>query len=305
MISSLPGLSGLPRSDLPSGEDPTARLLPWMVAVMVFIAAQALCGAFAVSDVVDQWTRDAVGTLTVQIEPPGVDAQAATETDRRVKVVMDILSDHPAVAEARDIPEPELRALMEPWLGAPALVMDLPLPRLIDVTLNPDMAMDVASLSDTLVSAVPGATVDDHRVWLNRLVDLAEGLSLLAFSAVALVTAATALAVIHATRSGLSMYHGTIDVLHIIGAQDDYIAGQFARRGLILGLKGGVMGLILAIPALFLIGLLIDRLEGGFIPEATLGLSEWLILACLPIASGLLAMVTARFTVLRNLARLT
>jgi len=98
-------------------------------------------------------------------------------------------------------------------------------------------------------------------------------------------------------------------VLHLIGARDGYIARQFERHALRLGLKGGVAGLALAI--LTLVGIAAAATQVGALDDAVRVLPalsapavEWVLLLLLPIAAGLVAMLTARITVLRALKRL-
>jgi cell division transport system permease protein len=298
-------MSWLPHVDLPVGEDGNARFLPMMVAIMVFLATLAMAGALAVENVVERWNRDVTGTLTIQIMPAdGTPQESERITTDRLERALELLRAEPAVSNAQAIPLARLRALMEPWLGSPDLVADLPMPRLIDVSLRDGVPVDLIDLADRLGEAVPGATLDDHRLWLSKLVGLAEGLGTLARVVVLLVTLATAVAVAQATRSGLATHRPAIEVLHLIGAQDDYIARQFAIRAMVLGLIGGLMGLALALPAILLVGWLSADIEGGFVPEVTLTWAHWVLLATLPLAASAVAMLTTRVTVLRALARM-
>ena len=62
--------------------------------------------------------------------------------------------------------------------------------------------------------------------------------------AVLAALAATVLTVSFATRGAMAANQTTIEVLHFIGATDRYIAEQFQRHFLTLGLKGGVVGIV-------------------------------------------------------------
>lgn len=295
-----------PRANLPISADQTGRFLPWLVAMMVFLAVLALAGALAVGGVLDDWRRDVAGTVTVQIVPAvGPDAAAARlETDRRVESVLDLLRDRPFVVSAEPLPEPALVSLLEPWLGSAELVRDLPLPRLIDVEVAEGARPDLAALGQSLRDRVPGATLDDHQVWLSGLADLAEGLSILGIVIVLLVAAATAATVVHATRLGLEVHREQIEVLHLIGAHDGYIAQQFAARMVGWTLEGGLIGLLVAMPTLLLVSWLATGLEKGLLPAFSLGFWDWMALALIPAGAALLALVTARVTVRRTLRRM-
>ncbi|WP_299444460.1 cell division protein [uncultured Rhodospira sp.] len=292
---------------LPLGRDRTAVLVPMLVGVMVFLAVLAAAGALALGNVLEDWSRDVSGSLTAQVPPvPGLGEAARMATDERVAQAAAVLRAQPGVASVRVLSEDELMALVEPWIGAGELVRDLPLPRLLDITLEPGAAArtNPGPMADVLRDAVPGATLDEHRLWLGRLMDLGEALGALGLAVVLVVSGATAVAVVHATRADLAAYRPVIEVLHMIGAQDGYIARQFAINALFQGLKGGLGGFMLALPTLAGVGLLADRVEAGLVPRISLSVVDWAILAALPLGAASLAMLTARVTVLRTLARM-
>ena len=267
---------------------------------MVYMAALALAGTLVLNALAERWDRDVRGTLTVQI-PPGAGSR---DDEERLRAALDIFRELPGVAYAEPLDQGRLMALLEPWLGGMEATADLPLPQLIDVALTPDAKPDMAALSRRLAAAVPGATIDDHSIWLARLVRMVRAVEALAAAILVLIGASTVGTVIFTTRTGLAVHQEAIEVLHLIGAQDAYIARQFASRAMALGLRGGVAGLALAVPTLLGIGFLSARLEEGLLPRLTLSAEHWLALAVLPLAAALIAMLTARFTVMRTLARL-
>jgi cell division transport system permease protein len=178
------------------------------------------------------------------------------------------------------------------------------MPRLIDVRAEAGARLDLKSLRARLAAAAPGVVVDDHRAWLGRLLALLRAVEATALAVLGFVLAVTVGTVIFTTRTGLSIHHEAIEVMHMIGARDSYIAGQFANRALALGLKGGAIGLALAIPALAAIGALFGRESGGALPEVTFSLLHWAAIGSLPILVALTAMATARVTVHASLARI-
>ncbi|MDP6574191.1 MAG: cell division protein [Rhodospirillales bacterium] len=288
------------RSDIPLDRDGLSRFLPWLVAFMVYLAALALAGTLVLNTLAARWDRDVSGTLTVQI-PPGAGPR---DDDERLRATLALFRDLPGVAYAEPLDQGRLMALLEPWLGGMEATADLPLPQLIDVSLTSDAKLDVAALSRRLAAAVPGATIDDHSIWLARLVRMVRAVEALAGAILVLIGASTVGTVVFTTRTGLAVHQEAIEVLHLTGAQDAYIARQFASRAMALGLRGGVAGLALAVPTLLGIGFLSARLEAGLLPQLTLFAEHWLALAALPLAAALIAMLTARYTVMRTLARM-
>ena len=57
------------RSDLPLDTDPAGGFLPWIVGLMVYLAALALAGAVLADGLVDRWRSDLADAVTVQVSP--------------------------------------------------------------------------------------------------------------------------------------------------------------------------------------------------------------------------------------------
>ena len=288
------------RSDLALDKDDHAQFLPLLVAFMVFLAIIAMAGVVLVDRTVQRWDTGVSDTLTVQIAPQ----PTAVADNRALANALKIVRETPGVETVHVITEEQVLTLLRPWLGALANESDLPLPRLIDVTINDDDGFDVTALGRRLALAVPGATVDDHRVWLDRLVRLLSTIELIGFAVLLLIALITVGTVIFTTRAGLAVHRDAIEVLHLIGAQDTYVARQFAGRALWLGVKGGLIGLVFAVPALMALGYLIDNMQSATIPDLQLGIFQWVFMAITPLLAGVVAMITARVTVLRTLSRM-
>lgn len=284
---------------LPLDEDPANRYLPWVVALMVYLAALALAGAFVLGASAARWQSGHGGRLTVQVPPAN-----GGVTDERVAAVVAILRGTAGVAAARPLADDEIAALLEPWLGKGNIVSDLPLPRLVDAVLAPGARPDVRALELRLQAAAPGARVDDHGQWLDRLASAARVLQTVAVTVVAAIGLAAAGTVVFTTRTSLAVHQETIEVLHLIGAHDAFVARAFERQAWSLGLRGGLIGLGLAALTVVILRQLWGGLDAALLPRLSLSPMNLAALAVLPVASGLIAMVTARLTVLRVLARM-
>ncbi|MFZ5792571.1 MAG: cell division protein FtsX [Pseudomonadota bacterium] len=289
------------RNDLPLGKDGSARFLPWIVGAMVYLAALALAGALAAGELVSGWRAELTGALTVELPYP----VEATDLDRQARLdrALAIITATPGVAGAQVIGPDAMAALIGPWLGPDAATADLPLPDLIAVELEPDAGIDAAALGQRLAQAVPEARLDDHRDWLSRAERLAWLVRLLAALVLGLVGGAAALAVLFVTRTGLDIHREVIELVHLLGAPDSYIARQFQRHALVQGFVGGALGLAAGIATVSAIGWLALRLGGDLLPLVRLGWGDWAIIAGLPVAAALVAMLTARIAVLRALGR--
>ncbi|MFQ5775675.1 MAG: cell division protein FtsX [Kiloniellaceae bacterium] len=291
------------RSDVPLDRDASGRFLPWLVAIMVYLAALALVCAMAINGTVGHWEEGLSGRLTIQV-PRAEAANAAAGTAETIDHVIELLLATSGVTSAEVLEPDEISRLLEPWLGAGASSPDLPVPALIAVTLDPTAKPDLERLAAELARAAPGAVVDDHQAWLGRFRDLARSVQLTAAVVVLLVGACAVMIVVFATRMGLSIHGDVIELLHLIGAQDSYVARQFQAHALKLALRGGVLGLLLAGATVMLLGRMLERAEAVLLPEFSLRALEWSMVALLPLIVALVAMLTARLTVLRTLGRM-
>jgi len=289
--------------DVPLDRDASGPFLPWIVAVLVYLAALATAAALLVNQVTDDWQKDLADGLTVQVPPP-----AAGESDRlyaeRVDRMVELLSGWPGVAAARHLEQDDVAALLEPWLGETGVSEDLPVPALIAVELAVGESPDLKALTAELRRVAPGVLVDDHQLWLADLLALGRSIKVGALVVVVLIIFSAVVAVVFLTRTGLAIHQSVIGLLHMIGAHDAYIAQQFQLHALRLGLLGGIVGLGCAAVTLLSVGAWLRASENEILPDLSLSLASWSLLVLLPPATALVAMLTARLTVLRSLARM-
>jgi cell division transport system permease protein len=296
------------RSDLPLGRDASGRFVPWIVGFMVYLAALAVAGALTLGNVAQRWQAGISGTLTVQIAPPESAPESgdmAAAREARIELVLAVIRTTPGIAGVEVLGPAAMDRLLEPWLGPGSADLGLPIPDLVSVTLRPGAEVDLPALAAAIAAAVPGAEVDDHRRWLEDLAVFVRSVELLAAVVVSLVCLAAVLTVVFVTRTGLAVHRRVIEIVHLIGARDAYIAGQFQEHALRLGLIGGIAGAVLAGLTLIALQSLFTGLETPLLAGLGLGAGHWAALAILPVAAALVAMVTARLTVLRSLARMS
>ncbi len=208
-----------------------------VVAIMCFLACLTLGAVTLVREASRDWQGDILREVTIQVRPvEGRDTDA--EADKAASVVR--LS--PGIASAEPVSRAESEALLEPWLGTGLDLSDLPVPRLIVVRIADPAQVDLADLARRLQAEVPGASLDDHRAWTSRIETMADATVLVGVAILALVFLATVLSVVFATRGAMAGNRDVVAVLHFVGAEDGYIAREFQRHFLLLGLRGGLIG---------------------------------------------------------------
>jgi cell division transport system permease protein len=280
------------------------RALLALVAIMSFLACLSVGAVSLVSDRAHDWQRQIADQVTIQVRPGdgGLEERVARAADIALQV--------PGVTAATPLGEEDAAALLAPWLGRDFDRAELPVPRLIAVQVTAEA--DLGALARRLREEVPGASLDDHGLWLERLSAMANLVILTGLAVVALVLTATALSVVFATRGAMAGNRGVIEVLHFVGAEDSYIAAEFQRNFLLLGLKGAGLGGAAAILLFLAVSLFasphgptpeeaqLRSLFGGLTvgPPAYIGALATVVLIAVLIAA------TARITVRRTLTDL-
>jgi cell division transport system permease protein len=285
----------------------SGRSLAAVIAILTFLAALCASGAELVATSSADWRASAAREATIQIRPtPGRDS------DADVVRAVELARASTGISEARPFSKEESERLLEPWLGSGLDLGGIPVPRLIVLRLAPEGQgrPDMQALRAKLAEAVPGASLDDHKVWMARLSTMAGTVVGIGVALAVLVLVATGLAVAFATRGAMAGNREVVDVLHFVGANDDFIAREFQRRFFRLGLRGGIAGAGAALALIVILGevaRLWQASPAGDQLQALFGTFDigWGGVLSIVVIGGLVSVVTAvvsRVTVRRYLA---
>ncbi|MBX3531184.1 MAG: ABC transporter permease [Rhizobiaceae bacterium] len=212
-----------------------------VIAIMTFLSCLALGAVTLVNDAASAWQTEIAREATIQIRPAeGLDMEATLVR------AAEIARGFAGVRAVTVVDRAATARLLEPWLGTGLDLDELPVPRLVTVTIDPASPPDFAAIRTAVTQEIASATFDDHRTWVDRLVAMASTTVTIGAGVLALMLAATVLTVVFATRGAMAGNGHIIEVLHFVGAEANFIATQFRRHFLVTGLKGAVAGGILA-----------------------------------------------------------
>lgn len=293
------------KKELPLQDDSSNLFLQIMISIAVFLFGVTLAGVLSINSMLETWNESILGSLTVQVMPVNDvnQEQAKAQTLAQQEKAVELLKSKPEVEKVTPLNNEQLQKLIQPWLGDGVEVNDLPIPQLIDVKLKTGAEVDFMGWAEELAVAAPQASLDNHKLWLNKLIKFADGLKVLALAILVLVVFITSGAIFYCTQTSLGLHKHIIEILHLMGAKDTYVAQQYAKRTGWLGFLGGIYGLFLAIPTIFVIANLAKQIEGGIISEARLNMIDWAAILSLPLFSMLIAMFTAYYTVKKTLEK--
>lgn len=283
----------------------TGRSLTLVITIMCFLASLTAGAVYMMNQSASEWLRGMASEVTVQIE--------TTNRDNVGKLVVDVtgyLARQNGIARVRALSIADASQLLEPWLGQTEALSALPIPRLIAVEIDRDSPPDIEALRRALGSNFPGVTLDDHRRWQQQIRTITRSFALGGFAILLLVAAATTAIIVSATKSAMASNRDIVEVLHFVGATDRFIAREFERHFLRLGVRAGVVGALWAVLVFFAMPAVMELLGGGAVTMAELrrliGISSldflgYLLLAIVVLVIAALCMLTSRIGVYRIL----
>jgi cell division transport system permease protein len=233
------------------GDTAGGRALTAVIAILTFLAALCAAGAELVSASSVQWRSAVAREVTIQIRP-----QVQRDIEADVARAVDLARRTRGVEATQAFTKAESERLLEPWLGTGLNFADLPVPRIIVIKLAAGEKPDLPALRQSLREQLPGASLDDHALWLSRLSTMANTVVGIGLALVILVLMAAGLAVTFATRGAMAGNHEVVDILHFVGADDDFIAREFQSQFFKLGLRGSAAGAMAAIAVTIVLGLI-------------------------------------------------
>jgi cell division transport system permease protein len=280
-----------PAPFLPERESRDAALI-FVVAVLCFLACLTAMGVIAADRAARGWTGQLTGEATVIVRPRGgetPDAAAARAAEA--------LAGAAGVSEARALEPAKAYDLIRPWLGDVSDLADLPVPRLVAVTLDPKHPATAAALKKALKAEDVDAVVDDHSIWIKDIRRAGDVVRWLGAGVFALIAGAAGAVIAFATRAGLAARRDVVEVLHLAGAEDGYIARLFQMR---FARVAGLAGTIGAVGA-GLVGAVLRLIGGGegLTPALPIAWADLLAVLPCPLLAALVAAGAAQVTAIR------
>jgi cell division transport system permease protein len=287
----------------------TGRSLTLVITIMCFLASLTAGAVYMMNQSASDWLRGMASEVTALIEPK---QRSAQEVEKLVAEVTGFLSRQPGVSRARALTAAEMQELLAPWFGESASLGSLPVPRLISVELDRGTPSDLAVLRKALAATFrdAGVRIDDHQRWQAQIKTITRSFALGGFAILLLVGAATTAIIVSATKSAMASNRDIVEVLHFVGATDRFIAREFERHFLRLGVRAGVVGALWAVLVFLSMPTVMELLGGGavtiaelrrLIGVATLDIPGYILLGIVVLVIAALCMLTSRIGVYRIL----
>ncbi|MCB1839584.1 MAG: FtsX-like permease family protein [Rhodospirillales bacterium] len=290
--------------DLPFGSDADRGYLLLLVGLMSFLAVLACAGTLSLHAMTQRWSSGLENKITIEIKAEDRDGTMLSPETIRLETekITEMLQKNPAVKSFEALQEKEIKKLVSPWLGEDFSLEDIPLPGLIAVELNVSSPEALEKLTGSIKKLSPTARVDTHREWLQDILRFTGTLQWIALFVALIVTLTTVTAISSGVKSRMAVHKDQVEILHLIGASDKYIARQFQWHAIIIALLGSILGTAAGLGMATFILLLSGQSGTSLIPQISLDSTSMLIFIFLPVIASIISGVTARFTVLRTLS---
>jgi cell division transport system permease protein len=283
----------------------TGRSLTLVISIMCFLACLTSGAVYMMNQSASAWLKDIASEVTVQVE-----GRDKADSEKVLNEVAAFLNQQPGIVKARVLSLGESGGLLEPWIGNAEALKTLAVPRLIALELDRQSPPNFEPLRAKLASTFKGVFLDDHRQWQTQIRTVTRSFALGGLAILLLVAAATTAIIISATRAAMASNREIVEVLHFVGATDRFIAREFERNFLRLGVRAGLVGAGSAMVVFALMPTLMELLGGGtmslaemrrMVGSGTLDLVGYGVLAALVVVVAALCMLTSRFSVYRIL----
>jgi cell division transport system permease protein len=283
-----------------------SRSLVTVIAIMTFLCALAAGCGLLIAGASQEWQQSVADEVTIQVRP-----QSGHDIEAEVGKAAALARATAGVTRVDVYGKDQSEKLLEPWLGTGLNLDELPVPRLIAVGIDRAHPPNLGELRQSLVS-IAGASLDDHSLWFAWLATMADTVVIMAGIVFALMLVAMFLTVAFATRGAMAGNHEIIGILHFVGAEDRFIAREFQRHFLRLGLRGGAIGGLAALVVFLAAGAVrsaVRATPGGDEMEALFGsfaldTKGYAAIVVIALAIALATGVMSRLIVFRHLQRM-
>jgi cell division transport system permease protein len=289
------------KSDIAFSNDDSHRFLPWLIGMMVALAALLLCFVVTINGWVIERGSSYNSTVTVNI--PVIDGDTP-QSEETIELIMNTLEKSSGVIAINRLEPEKLKKMLVPWLGESMSSADLPLPTVIDVTIKSSARLDIKKLQTTLEQIAVGTEVDTHEAWVNAFISFSSAIRSLITLFAVLIILSIGLMIAFTSRASLRLHSKAVQLLHSIGAEDGYIARQFQQEACLLTMRGAGTGCVIAAIGFYSMGQYMESLGNSSIPSLAMNQLHIISLFSVAAACGIVAWATARISVMNQLKQM-
>ena len=293
-------------SDIPLDHGTQTKFLILLIALMTFMLVLISSGILILNNMTERWSSGLKNKLTIEIPVETSEGYILSrETVRKeTKKLHEALKTEDYLQSIDIVEENEIRQLISPWISPDLELTEIPLPGLIAVKLQNASPANIKQLEEKVSQNSSYAKLETHREWLEKLLAFIINLKRLSIFITSILFVITITSIATAMHTRLSLYKTEVELLHLMGADDRYIAQQFQPHALIMTFKGSAIGATAALVIILLTTFFSYNSENDFIPSLSLDLGNFILIICCPILIISIALITSWITILRSLLKM-
>jgi cell division transport system permease protein len=235
----LGALKGSGEAALLPADSRQVRPLTIVVSIMCALGCLAAFGAAAGFRAANTWTSDLKSRMTVVVQNPRDDAALT----RAAQIVARV----DGVTGADAMSKQRAKDLLKNYGTDMGATLDaLPAPRLIEVGVAAGQTKVDVRIDAALKAAGYTSFVNDHSRFTGEIIKTSAVVRILALSALVALMVAAIASIAFAARAALETRRDAVEILHLVGAQDIFVAREVQARFLRLGLIAGGIGALAA-----------------------------------------------------------
>ena len=291
-------LFGIGETPLLPADERQARPLTIVVAIMCALGCLAALTARAGFRAAETWTSDLKSAMTVLIDSP----RDEVSLNRALVIVQKT----PGVKAANIMDKEKAKKLLRNYgANIGVLIDELPLPNIIEVGLDRKIEGTEENLQKNLSGAGFKIEIDDHSRYSGEIIKTSAVLRGFAIMALLSLIVAAITTIAFAARAALESRRDSVEILHLVGAEDEFVAREVQIRFMRLGLVSGAYG-ALAAGVMVFAGILIMKIGASALTSSNdiLKFYDVWILILAPILTAFAASFAARIAARQTLKEL-
>ena len=269
--------------------------LGWIMTTMVYLALMALISSFFSTLSFDKWKSATRDLVTIHVPDPN--QKIVSNNDTRLDAALKILRTLPNIENITILEKNDIEKLISPLVETD-IFENILLPALVEIRINNREVLP--NLESSLKNLAPDIFVENHAELFLFDSKVFFGAEKLFVAIVGLITMVAIISIIFAVFTGLSVNKEVIQVMHLIGAKNGFIARAFQKHIFIVLSFSSIFGACLAAGTFFILDNLFKVAFFGDIEIDLLmqfDLWNWITLIMVPISYPLLGVLVTGISV--------
>ena len=216
-----------------------SRPLMIVVAIMCALGCLAALTARAGFRAADTWTNDLKSAMTILIDNP--------RDEVALNKALEITKSTQGVNTATIMSKEKAKTLLRNYgANIGVLIDELPLPSIIEVGIDKKIENTKTNLQKNLENSGYKFEIDDHTRYSGEIIRTSAVLRAFALLALGALIFAAITSIAFAARAALETRRESVEILHLVGAEDSFVAREVQVRFMRLGLAAGAIGALIA-----------------------------------------------------------